>query len=636
MHEQSKDIPSGALPVISTNDDLRMDVTGPVLVMDISGRILNAESAFTDEIYTGSGKNIGIDQSKRKLMAEEALRMRKPVSLSVVQDKTVLTYAIQPIRSFDESISHFLLTVQEAKKTDKPERKKENSLDAVISLYDAIPASILIIDPHEHLMGWNRFSRERINNRHESEMLGINPMDRVHPEDLPGLLKKGHNVLDHDVEETAEFRMYHGDGPPYKWATMRAKRAVIDGQPFVVAVVTEITELKEAEEKQEKLQEQLLQYQKLELIGQLAGGIAHDFNNALAAIIGNTELVLNKLGPSSPFIGNIKDINTLANRSAKLTRQLLAFARKQMTLPKVVDLNEAITECLPLHRRLIGENIQFDWSPCSTQAFVLLDPTQLEQILSNLFVNAHDAIDEKGRIFITCDFAHFDNEDCIDSRSGFSPGDYVRLSIGDTGSGIDAKILPHIYEPFFTTKEVGKGTGLGLSTVYGIVMQNNGFIECRTEFGKGTTFDIYLPKFRESEEGSESEIRMHTLLNAKQTILVVEDEPYILKLVKDILESRGFTVFAAKDAEESIDITRICATQIDLLITDVVLPAMNGVELSSLLQKKNPALRVLFMSAHSPENIKLEKQFEDGVDFIQKPFSINDFIKIINRVLTAP
>jgi len=611
------------------------DFSGPVYVMDINGRLLNAEGSFTDE-FAGSETDIGINPAKRKVMAEEALRMLRPVSLSVDQDNTALIYSIQPIRSFDESISHFLLTVQEAKKTDEPERKGDNSLADVISLYDAIPASILIIDPHERLMGWNRFSREKINNRNEREMLGINPMDRVHPDDLPDILKKGYNVLENDVEETAEFRMFHGNGPPYKWATMRAKRAVIDDQPFVVAVVTEITELKEAEAKQEKLQEQLLQYQKMELIGQLAGGIAHDFNNALAAIIGNTELVLNKLDASFPFVDNIKDIHALATRSAKLTRQLLAFARKQLALPKVIDLNEAITECIPLHRRLIGKNIQFSWHPSKQPAFVLLDPTQLEQILSNLLVNARDAITAGGKIFIDCDFAHFDNADCTDNRSGFSPGDYVKLSVGDTGRGIDAKVLPHIYEPFFTTKELGKGTGLGLSTVYGIVIQNNGFIECRTESGKGTTFDIYIPEYKESVQEIQADTTAPTVRNAKQTILVVEDEPYILKLVKDILESRGYKVFVAKDAEECLEITVNCLSRIDLVVTDVILPTMNGVQLSTLLQKENPTLKVLFMSAHAPENISIGKQFEEGVDFIQKPFNISDFIKAISRVLTAP
>jgi len=635
MLEQSKDIPSRAKPDNSPKDASMMDITGHVSVMDINGRFLNSEGHFTDEFNTG-GKAVGIDPAKRKAMAEEALRILKPVSLSVVQDNTTLIYCIQPIRAFDESVNHFLLTVQEAEKTDELERKGDNSLAAVISLYDAIPASILIIDPHEHLMGWNRFSREKINNRHESEMMGINPMDRVHPEDLPDLLKKGYKVLEQDVEETAEFRMYHGDGPPYKWATMRAKRAVIDGQPFVVAVVTEITELKEAEAKQEKLQEQLLQYQKMELIGQLAGGIAHDFNNALAAIIGNTELVLNKLDASLPYVDNIKDIHALATRSAKLTRQLLAFARKQLALPKIIDLNEAVTECIPLHRRLIGEHIQFSWHPGKRPAVVLLDPTQLEQILSNLLVNARDAINEDGKIFIDCDFARFENADCTDSRSGFSPGDYVRLSVGDTGSGIDAKVLPHIYEPFFTTKEVGKGTGLGLSTVYGIVIQNNGFIECRTESGKGTTFDIYLPEYKASEQDKESDTNSSAVLNENQTILVVEDEPYILKLVRDILKSRGFSVLTAKDAEECLDVTVKSTSRIDLVVTDVVLPTMNGVELSSLLQKDNPTLKVLFMSAHAPENISLGKQFEEGVDFIQKPFNINDFIKAVSRVLTSP
>ncbi len=639
---------SAGIPVDGSVSDLFQDLTEPLFIMDRDGLILNAEGSFAEKFAADSGNHKSAvandnplrsslpDVTIRKNMVEEVLRTGKPLNCEVFHDNVTLICTVYPVRSFGNSATHFLLTVQETDRKNSPERHVHNTLAAVKELYDAIPASILVVDANMRLVGWNRFSRDTINGRSDEEMSGVNPFNRVHPDDLFDLKNRlFFNVMNFNTEETAEFRMYHKDGPPYRWATLRAKKAIIEGQPCVVVVVTEITELKEAQVKQEKLQEQLLQYQKMELIGQLAGGIAHDFNNALAAIIGNTELVLKKLNHACSFTDNIYDIHKIATHSSRLIQQLLAFARKQVTLPKVIDMREAISECIPLHGRLIGENIQFEWHPDENGAPVLIDPIQLDQILSNLFINARDAIADSGKIVIECELVHVDDTDCSVSLAALSSGNYVKLSVSDTGSGIEANVLPHIYEPFFTTKEVGKGTGLGLSTVYGIVMQNNGHIECRTELGKGTTFEIYLPQHKSSRSNMASEADEHSMLNTKQRILVVEDEHFILKLIKDILENRQFTVLTARDAEEALLVAKKCASRIDLLVTDVVLPTMNGFELSTLLQRDNPDLRTLFMSAHALENITHEKKLEEGVDFIPKPFGINEFMQAINRVLGA-
>jgi len=520
-------------------------------------------------------------------------------------------------------------------------KKEYNTPKAIAELYDAIPASIIIVDAQMRLIGWNSFSRDSINGLSENEMPGINPLKRVHPDDLTEISRKVHNIIHLDAEESGEFRMFHKNGPPFKWAMFRGKRTVIEGQPCMVAVVTEISELKQAEEKQKKLQEQLQQYQKMELVGQLAGGIAHDFNNALAAILGNTELALKKLSPSSPVVENINDIHKLARRSAEMTRQLLAFARKQIALPKVLDINEAVSECFQLHRRLIGEHLHFEWHPYRKQLRVRLDPTQLEQILSNLIINARDAITGNGHIRIACDLVHFDHEECNTRCSGCQPGYYVEISVSDNGNGIEAKMLPHIYEPFFTTKEIGKGTGLGLSTVYGIVMQNKGHIECHSEPGIGTKFNIYLPLYSEESENKpepEAPARHEKYEHhpkTKETVMVVEDEPYILKLIRDILEGHDFTVMTALDAEECLLIASEHDYRLDLVVTDVLLPAMNGIEMSRLLRQKNPSMKILFMSAHAPENLSHQRQLRDGVDFIQKPFGIADFIRAIENVLNS-
>jgi len=616
----------------------------PVFILDREGRLLCADGLFRDNLPANRRKLLPgeheskeiIDIETRKAMAAEVVRTAQPKQFDNVQDGIIQRYTLYPLGSFDGGIGNLLLTISESKVQHDSQSGETNSLAAATELYDAIPASIIIVDARMRLVGWNRFSRDTINGLSDNEMPGINPLKRVHPDDLPEISRKVHNVLHFDTEESAEFRMFHKNGPPYKWAMLRGKRTIIGNEPCVVAVVTEITELKAAEQQQKELQTQLLQYQKMELVGQLAGGIAHDFNNALAAIIGNTELVLNKLDPSNPAVSNIRDIHKLATRSADLTRQLLAFARRQVAMPQVFNLTEEISECLSLHQWLIDDNIQLEWHLCDEPIQVKFDPTQLEQILSNLLINARDAIEGSGCITVKCGGVQFEPDEAESGIPGLSPGCYAKLSVIDNGSGIEAAVLPHIYEPFFTTKEVGKGTGLGLSTVYGIVRQNNGHIECRSEPGKGTTFDIWLPRHQEPQEETDLPAdEPQAELKSKATIMVVEDEPYILKLVQDILESHDFTVFTATDAEECLHSAEAHERRIDLLVTDVVLPTMNGIELSQVLQKRNPGMKSLFMSAHAQESVKGQKKLRDGVDFIQKPFGIDDFLCAIDRVLNS-
>lgn len=514
------------------------------------------------------------------------------------------------------------------------EATTHNTLAAVTELYDAIPASVIIFDARMRLVGWNRFSRDTINGLSDHEMPNVNPLKRVHPDDFAEISRKARDIIDLDTEESGEFRMYHKSGPPYKWAMYRGKRAIIGGEPCVVAVVTEITELKQAEERQQQLQEQLLLYQKMELVGQLAGGIAHDFNNTLAAIIGNTELALRKLGPANPATSNITDVHKLASRSAEMTRQLLAFARKQAATPQVFELNEAVAECIQLHRNLIGNNIRIEWRSHGEPLQVKLDPMQLDQILSNLLINARDAVTGCGCIRIGCEAIRLEPGDCVTGHAEFAQGEYAKLSVSDNGCGIEETVLPHIYEPFFTTKEIGKGTGLGLSTVYGIVMQNRGRIECHSKSGEGTTFTVCLPLHLDERHASDGAAeRENAALNAAETILVVDEEPFILKLIQDILESRNFTVFIARDAAECLHIANGCSRALDLLVADIMLPDMNGIEMSRLLRQKHPSMKLLFMSAHAPEQLTQSWKEENEVNFIQKPFGVGDFIETIDRVL---
>jgi PAS domain S-box-containing protein len=621
----------------------------PEFIMDREGRLLDADGFFVDDIRSLSQNPVcpsdplrplhrlplrDIDRAARKLWIEKVILTLQEEIFSISDNEYSWKCSISPVYSCNGNIPHFLLKLKETGTVTVQAQKNSNTLAAFTELYDAIPASIIIVDAEMRLIGWNRYSRDTINGLSDNEMQGVNPLRRVHPDDLPEISRKLKNIINSDAEETGEFRMFHKDGPPYKWATFRGKKAVIENREYIVCVVTEMTEIRLAREKQKMLEEQLFQYQKMELLGQLAGGIAHDFNNTLSAIIGNTELLLDKLEPDSLFASGLGDIHKLALRSAELTRKLLAFARKQVTMPIVLRLGDAVSECIHLHRTLFDENVHIVFYPCREALTVKLDPVQLDQILTNLLINARDAISGDGTIRVECRHVHFDSTQCVNRHSGLQPGDYALLSVSDTGRGIDTATLPHIFEPFFTTKEIGKGTGMGLSTVYGIVMQNSGHIECRSEPGKGTTFDILLPTLPDTHQPDDvSPQTTECDRNCKKTIMVVEDEPYILKLISDILESQNFTVLTARDAEECLRYTADPDCRIDLVISDVVLPNMNGIEMSRLLQERNPEIKLLFMSAYAPDHICHYRKLKERVNFIQKPFGIDDFLSAISLVM---
>ncbi|NTW51411.1 MAG: PAS domain S-box protein [Chlorobiaceae bacterium] len=416
-----------------------------------------------------------------------------------------------------------------------------------------------------------------------------------------------------------------------------AENITFAGRPSVLVMMMDITHRIRAEEEQEKLQAQLLQSQKMELIGQLAGGIAHDFNNVLAVILGNTELLLEQVAKSSPLVDYINDIHKSAIRSIDLTRQLLAFARKQTAQPIVLSMNSEVENLLPMLRRLIGESIRILWHPDSCDNFVRTDPSQLDQILTNLSVNARDAIKDSGTITIETGTVHIGQKECTDGHPCQSPGDYVRLSVTDSGSGIDKNTLPHIFEPFFTTKEIGKGTGLGLSTVYGIIKQNNGYLECRTEQGKGTTFSIYLPRHDEPKGIRAHEISAPTQQQTSDlTILLVEDEPQLLNLTRRVLENKGFTVLTALDADTAVSLAENHSNHIDLLVTDITLPKMNGVQLGNHIIANNKNMKVLYMSGYSVDTINHAESGEESNNFILKPFTIKDFLAAVYRSLNQP
>ena len=399
-----------------------------------------------------------------------------------------------------------------------------------------------------------------------------------------------------------------------------------------LSTIIDITERKNVEAEKANLQVQFLQSQKMESVGRLAGGVAHDFNNMLGVILGHTEIAMEQVDPTHPLYSDLRAIRNAAERSSDLTRQLLAFARKQTVSPKVLDLNKTVAGMLTLVRRLIGEDIDLVWTPGAKLWYVKIDPSQIDQILANLCVNSRDAIAGVGKITIETTNIAFDETYCAD-HAGFVSGEYVLLAVSDNGCGMDKEALSHLFEPFFTTKETGKGTGLGLATVYGIVKQNNGFINVYSEPDQGTTFKIYLPRYAGKAEKIRAEGTAGPAIRGQETILLVEDEPDMLELTTRLLKMQGYTVLAACTPGEAIRLAREHAGEIHLLITDVVMPEMNGRDLAKNLLSLYPNLKRLFMSGYTANVIAHHGVLDEGVHFIQKPFSRKDLAAKVREAL---
>jgi two-component system, cell cycle sensor histidine kinase and response regulator CckA len=454
----------------------------------------------------------------------------------------------------------------------------------------------------------------------------------VLPEYRPEMDEALRRLISENKEYDQQYRIKRANDGEVRFLHSRAER-ILDEKGNVVkvaGVIQDITDRKRTEDERERLQAQLIQAQKMESVGRLAGGVAHDFNNKLSVIIGYGELALEQTDAGSPLFEHLDQILDAARGAADLTRQLLAFARKQTVSPKVLDLNDTTSGMLKMLRRLIGEEINLVWTPGANLWKVKIDPSQIDQILANLAVNARDAISGTGTITLKTGNAVLDENDCSD-HPGCVPGKYVMLTVSDTGSGMSKEVMAKIFEPFFTTKGVGKGTGLGLATVYGIVNQNNGFLDVESEPGKRATFNIYLPRFAgeqisvtKEKEGAE---------RGTETILLVEDEISVLNLSKKVLESLGYTILPAQTAEQAIRLIRDHEGVIHLLITDVVMPEMNGKELFEKIAAVKPGLRCLYMSGYTTDVLGKEGVLDEGVHFIQKPFKKNEIAKKISDIL---
>jgi two-component system cell cycle sensor histidine kinase/response regulator CckA len=465
-------------------------------------------------------------------------------------------------------------------------------------------------------------------NQAMAEMLGY---------ELPEVI--GRHALEFTAPESRAFVLRNirsGYEKPYESVGLRK-----DGRTFPVEVqgkaipyrgrLARVTITRDLTERK-RLEEELRQAHKMEAVGRLAGGIAHDFNNLLTVIGGYSELLLRRFDPADPAHQQAEAIMTAANHAAALTRQLLAFSRRQVLQPKVLDLNAVVTTMSRMLRRLIGEDIELVTALDPALGRVKADPGQLEQVLLNLAVNARDAMPQGGRL--TLETANMELDEA-DGRPhvGVAPGRYVRLLVRDTGIGMDAATASHLFEPFFTTKELGQGTGLGLATVYGIVRQSGGHITVASTPGRGTTFTTYLPRLEEGVEAAESGVAPAKLRTGSETVLLVEDEAGVRGVAQEILRSTGYIVLAASDGNEALRISSQHEGPIHLLLTDVVMPGPSGPALVSCLASRRPEMRVMYISGYAEDAFVHYGSLAPGVVFLEKPFTHETLVRKVRETL---
>ena len=520
----------------------------------------------------------------------------------------------------------FALDVTERRHTEDAVLRAKDDWERT---FDAVPDLIAILDRDWRFVRVNKAMAAKLGVL-PAECIGLTCYHAVHGTSEPPVFCPHGQLLADGMEHTAEFyeERLRGDFAA-SVSPLLGPGGELTGS---VHVCRDITERRRAEEERKTLQDQLIQAQKLESVGRLAGGIAHDFNNMLGVIFGHAEMAMEQIEQSHALFADLTEIRKAAERSADLTRQLLAFARRQTISPRILDLNETVEGMLKMLRRLIGEHIDLAWLPAKVLWPVKVDPSQIDQVLANLCVNASDAISGVGEVRIETGNTSFDQDYCA-WHPGAVTGEYVVLTVRDNGCGMDKETLCKIFEPFYTTKGVGEGTGLGLATVYGIVKQNNGYIDVYSEPGEGTAFKIHLPRCEEQSVEEKPSLLLKRDLRGKETVLLVEDEESILAMGKVILQRQGYEVLATKSPAEALRIAQSYPGPIHLLISDVVMPEMNGKDLRDRLVEVKPGFKSIFMSGYTSDVIANHGILYEGIDFLQKPFSVQALLEKVRGAL---
>ncbi len=508
-----------------------------------------------------------------------------------------------------------LLRAEELLEERTQEVRQREAFNA--ALFDYNPVETIAVDSQGRILQWNR-ACEKARNR--SPRKG----DRMYV-DYAGC---------HEKNMREELMLCLSDGKSRFFPELRYDNQVLSViiAPFPPETPAGAVITTEDMTSRMQLEQRLRQAQKMEAVGQLAGGIAHDFNNMLMGVMGYLDLCREDLEIDHPVRQWLDDIERQCRGSAEMVRRLLGFARKQMITPRLVNLNTIISGMIEMLRRLLGENISLVWQPAANLGPVRIDPRQIDQLLANLCVNARDAIEGAGQITISTANVNLDEAFCA-THPGAQPGKYVAISVADNGRGMSEETLKHIYEPFFTTKQVGDGSGLGLATVYGIVKQNKGYIDARSQLGAGATFTIHLPRCRNQQATTSGESAADQTPKGTESILLVEDEDAIRHSLGRFLGMLGYTVRTAATGEEALDIAAQQANPPDLLISDVVLPGIDGRETADRLAERHPGLKCLFMSGYTYDTIAPRGILDEGVAFLQKPFSWKELGVKIRDVL---
>ena len=492
-------------------------------------------------------------------------------------------------------------------------RRSEAQMDAIL---DGITSKIAFVNPDLELMWVNRVAADSAGKTIE-EMLGrkchvlLCGWDKPCDE-CPCLTAFETRVAQHSVIQSAD----------HKWWDIRAEPVFDENNDLVgaMAIAQDITDRLKTEEEKERLESELLQAQKMEAVGRLAGGIAHDFNNLLTGILGNVSLAQINLDADSPVYSSLTEIRTASMRAAALTRQLLAFSRKHIMKARIVDLNELVTGMDKMLRPIIGEDVQLKTSPREDIGSINADPGQIEQVILNMAINARDAMPGGGKLTIATDEVEYD-EKMWNLHPDMKQGRYVVLTVTDTGHGMDDDTMSHVFDPFFTTKQDDKGTGLGLSTAYGIIKQHSGFIYVYSEVGVGTVFKIYFPWVGEAAESVAAPPWPEAIPGGTETVLVVEDEPTVKNIVIKVLRTLGYNVLAAESGAGALELVREPSPSIDLLLTDIIMPNMNGRKLADELHKLCPKARVLYTSGYTESLIAHHGVLDEDIQFIGKPYT---------------
>jgi len=562
---------------------------------------------------------------QRKVLRVEYRILHRDGEYRWFEDRRQLLY--NPDGSLDH-VDGLLLDISEQKRVEKELRASNEALNALI---ESSPLAIMAIDKQGYVTLWNPASEKMFGWTKEEAIGRLNP---VVPEEN---IAEFHSIRDRVLREggfsAMELERQKKGAVPIEislsTAPMRDAQGNITG---IMSVMEDITERKRIEEALRQSEERFRQAQKMEAVGRLAGGVAHDFNNLLTAIRGYSDLLLLRLDACSPYRKDVEEIHKAGERASTLTQQLLAFSRKQVLQPKVLDLNEVVAGMEEMLGRMIGENIDLITVLRPDLWNVKVDKGQLEQVVMNLVVNAQDAIDGRGKVTVETANVYLD-DDYVSLHSVVTPGAYVMLAVSDTGSGMDEETTSRLFEPFFTTKEKGKGTGLGLSTVYGIVKQSDGYIWVYSEPNQGSVFKIYFPRHESPTSVEDPERVPADSPRGHETILLVEDEVLVRVLVRDVLTGHGYSVLEAKDGADAMGIAVSHRGPIHLMIADVVMPNMGGPEVAVSLAPLLHDMKILFMSGYTDEAIAQRGILRPGTSFLQKPFRLDSLLRKVREVL---